>query len=245
MRIGICDDEKAIRNMLAEKVKKDCPEAELVLYSSGEALLGAEEELDLLFLDIQMPGRDGMETAREFRKRNHRAILIFVTVTEEYVFQAFDVGAFHYLVKPFSDEKFGAVFCKALEQYRERTVCLPEKEERYLMIKKGGNSSKVLLRDIIYAEVFNRKIILHGIKEDMEYYGRMSMLQKEAGEDFFRSHRAYLVHFKYVEKYNASTIYLERGTALMAKQKYPEFVKQFLKYNQRKGSRYDGWNGKY
>ena len=62
----------------------------------------------------------------------------------------------------------------------------------------------------------------------------MSELEKEVGDDFFRSHRAYLVHFKYVEKYDASTIYLEKGTALMAKQKFPDFVKKYMQYNERK-----------
>lgn len=51
-----------------------------------------------------MPGMDGMETARILRQKNERMVLIFVTAVEEYVFQAFDVAAFHYLVKPFSDE---------------------------------------------------------------------------------------------------------------------------------------------
>jgi DNA-binding LytR/AlgR family response regulator len=61
-------------------------------------------------------------------------------------------------------------------------------------------------------------------------------LEKLLGEDFFRPHRAYLIHFKFVVKYDASTIYLEQGSVLMAKQNYPNFVKQYLKYNQRKGS---------
>ena len=90
------------------------------------------------------------------------------------------------------------------------------------------------IKDIIYAEVFNRKIILHKTDGDLEYYGKMSELEKQVGNAFFRSHRAYLIHFKYVEKYNATTIYLEKGTAIMAKQNYPEFVKRYLKYNESK-----------
>jgi len=56
-----------------------------------------------------------------------------------------------------------------------------------------------------------------------------------AGDGFFRPHRAYLINLKYVEKYDATTIYLEKGMVLMAKQNYPEFVKKYMKYNQRKG----------
>ena len=234
MQIGICDDEKAVQEVLREKVKEFCPEAEIVLYQSGEELLLAESRPDILFLDIQMPKKSGMEVARELRKDGGKTILIFITAIEEYVFQAFDVGAFHYLVKPLSSDKFEEVLKKAIKQYEEMNRKMPEKEEKYLIIKNSGIHTKVLLKDIVYAEVYNRKIILHKMDSDIEYYGKMSDLEIQTGEDFFRSHRAYLIHFKYVEKYDASTIYLEKGKAFMAKQNYQEFVKRYLKYNQRK-----------
>ena len=98
MEIAICDDEKEIRDMLAEKIGKLYPQAGLSLYRSGEELLLAEKEPDILLLDIQMPGKNGMETAKELRRKNKKAIIIFVTALEDFVFQAFDVGAFHYLV---------------------------------------------------------------------------------------------------------------------------------------------------
>ena len=103
------------------------------------------------------------------------------------------------------------------------------------MIQNGGVHIKVNIDDIVYAEVFNRKVAIHKLDETIEYYGKMSDLEAVAGECFFRSHRAYLVNFKYVEKYDASTIYLEKGTAIMSKQNYPEFVKKYMKYIQRKG----------
>lgn len=237
MQVAICDDEKEIRDMLADKVRRFCPEAEILYFESGEELLEADSLSDILLLDIQMPGKSGMETARELRKRDRRAILIFVTAIEEYVFQAFDVGAFHYLVKPFTDEKFESVFRNAVRQYQEvlnREPYASEKEERCLIIKAGGIHTKVLLKDIVYAEVFNRKIILHKMEEEIEYYGKLSDLEKQTGEDFFRPHRAYLIHFKYVVKYDSSIIWMEKGTAIMAKQNYSEFVKRYLKYNQRK-----------
>lgn len=238
MRIAVCDDEKEVRVFLGGKIRKHCPEAVLFFYESGEELLGSGEQFDILLLDIQMEGKNGMETAAELRKKNKHTILIFITALEEYVFQAFDVGAFHYLVKPFTDEKFESVLKAAAEQYRnladnERKK---EPEERYIVIKTGGVHTRILINDIIYAEVFNRKVMIHSIHGDIEYYGKLSDLEKQLNEDFFRSHRANLVHFKYVEKYNASEIWLEKGTALMAKQNYGEFVKRYLRYNSVKRS---------
>lgn len=241
MRIAVCDDEKEVRTLLGGKIKGLYPEADVFYYGSGEELLRSTEACDILLLDIQMTGRNGMETAAELRKKNRDTILIFITALEEYVFQAFDVGAFHYLVKPFTDEKFAAVLAAAMEQYGNRDSMEHRQEaapeERYIVIKTGGVSTRILIRDIVYAEVFNRKVMIHSIHGDIEYYGKLSDLEKQLGEDFFRAHRANLVHFKYVEKYNVSEIWLEKGHALMAKQNYAEFVKRYLRYNQRKGSR--------
>ena len=87
---------------------------------------------------------------------------------------------------------------------------------------------KVFLKDIVYAEVYNRKVIIHTQDTNIEYYGKLQELSEIAGADFFRTHRAYLVHFKYVQKYDANCVTMENGTALIAKQNYPEFGRKML-----------------
>lgn len=233
MRIGICDDEQEVRELIAEKVQKQYPAEEVKVYPSGKEVLEETQIPDILFLDIQMPELNGMELARRMRKNRQQTIIIFVTAIEDYVFEAFDVGAFHYLVKPFSNHKFEEVLKKAVEQYKRKEHLEERKGEKSFFVKSCGSHIRVDVDDIMFAEVFNRKIILHKIDGEIEYYGKMSELQKQTGESFFRSHRAYLVNFKYVTKYNATTIYLEKGQALMAKKNYAEFVKSYLKYNQR------------
>lgn len=233
MRIAICDDEVSVVQILEEKIKKLLPDAAIEKYLSGDELIASGSKPDILFLDIQMPGMDGMETARLLRQNNESMILIFVTAAQEYVFQAFDVGAFHYLVKPFSDEKLKEVVTKAVHAVKRGSGL--EEDEKFIMVQAAGSHRKVFLRDIVYAEVYNRKVIIHTRNTDIEYYGKLQELSDMAGADFFRTHRAYLVHFKYVEKYNANCVTMENGTAWMAKQNYPEFVRRYLKYNQRKG----------
>ena len=241
MRIAVCDDEKEIRDMFAEKIGRLYPGADLSLYRSGEELLLSDKEPDILLLDIQMPGKNGMETAKELRSKNKKAIIIFVTALDDFVFQAFDVGAFHYLVKPFGDNKFEEVLENAVKEFEDRKADNSNQGKKVLMIMAGGKHITVNLAEIIYAEVFDRKVILHTIHEDIEYYGKMKELHEKAGEDFYRPHRAYLVNFNYIRKYDATTIYLEKGQAIMAKQNYRDFVKSYLRYNQRKGK--SRWNG--
>lgn len=237
MQIGVCDDQQETRELIADKIRMVYPEVNIIFYKSGQEVLDALQLPDILFLDIQMPGTDGMQTARELRRFNRKIIIIFVTVTEDYVFQSFDVGAFHYLVKPFDDRKFMEVLHNAARQYNE-TTCINIKEEQpFIVITTKGRHIPVNFKDIIYAEVFDRKILLHTLDEDIEYYGKMKELEKIAGDGFYRPHRAYLVNFDYISKYNSSTIYLKRGQVLMAKQKYKDFVQCYLRHNYRKGNR--------
>lgn len=236
MQIGVCDDQEETRELIADKVRMVYPEESIIFYKSGQEVLDALQLPDILFLDIQMPGIDGMQTARELRRFNRKLIIIFVTVTEDYVFQSFDVGAFHYLVKPFDDGKFTEVLHNAARQYNETACTNTKKEQPSIVITTKGRHIPVNFEDIVYAEVFDRKILLHTMYEDIEYYGRMKELEKMAGDAFYRPHRAYLVNFEYICKYNSSVIYLKRGQALMAKQKYKDFVQCYLRYNYRKGN---------
>lgn len=231
MRIAICDDEKEIRALLSEKIRALYPGAELFLYKSGAELLLSNIRHDILLLDIQMPDKNGMETALELRRDDKKTVIIFVTALEDYVFQAFDVNAFHYLVKPFDDAKLAEVLANAVSQAASAKA---ETKIPDLMITSGGKHITVNPEEIIYAEVFDRKIILHTAEENIEFYGKMKELEKKLGNNFYRPHRAYLVNFDYIRKYDASTIYFENGQALMAKQNYQDFVKSYLRYNRRK-----------
>ena len=240
----VCDDDKALQQLLRQKIGKFCADNDtscrIDCCNSGEELLTLPAP-DILFLDIQMSGKNGMEIARELRRRQKDTIIIFVTAMSEYVYEAFDVDALHYLVKPFSDEKLQEVLDKALRQLQSpakikegqcKSEKLSENEEnsKILLVKRGGLSTKVFFSDIIYAEVFNRKVMLHTINGDIEYYGKLTDLSEQAGADFYRTHRAYLVNLKYVEKYNATTVWLEQGTALLSKKQFSGFVQQYMQY---------------
>ena len=100
--IAICDDEKHmsahIRSCVSDFFRKKNRETSLRMFSSGEELLSYNGQIDILFLDIQMKGMDGMETARKLRADQFRGFLVFITVLKEMVFQSFEVQAYDYLV---------------------------------------------------------------------------------------------------------------------------------------------------
>ena len=100
MNIAVVDDEEAIREQIGGFIKKRNPDFDISGFATGEGLLAAEKDFDMIFLDIQMEGMGGIEAARSLRQSGVDAVVIFITGIREYVFEAFDVSAFHYLLKP-------------------------------------------------------------------------------------------------------------------------------------------------
>ncbi len=231
MKIAVCDDDRNIREDLEERIRRAQPESEIFCFESGDELLKSDAGFDIIFLDIQMDGPDGMETAGRLRRNGCRAVLIFVTAYQDYVFDAFDVGAFHYLVKPYDRAKLLKVLNCAVESLKE--IREKEKEEEAgILIKQGTVTRKIYLSEILCLEVLNRKITLHKTDGgELEFYGKLTEYERLLGQAFARPHRAYMVNLKYVEKYDASEITLERGSRVpVAKQKYGEFVRKYMDY---------------
>ena len=234
MRIAICDDEKRICSILAEKVGKIFPGAEILTYASGEELLGADILPDILLLDIKMPGMSGMDVARTLRDKDWRKILIFITGEEDQVFNSFDLQAFHFLVKPVADEKIKEVLDNAQKEL-ERYGDISGKQDKYIEIQSGTAHIRINLSQLLYAEVYDRKTILHMKKENIEYYGQLSVLENLVGKDFYRIHRSYLVNMKYVERYDRTSVTLTGGNNIpISRREYEGFLKAYLEYSRRR-----------
>lgn len=238
VKIAICDDEKQIRLYIAKCVSEICPEAEISEYPKADEIISKYFDADILFLDIRMPGMDGMKAARILRTLGRSTIIIFVTAAKEYVFQAFDVGAVQYILKPFEKDKLVQTIKKALTLAKEKkeveTLLSGDNEgstPKTFWINYHGSKMRVVLSDIAYAEVFDRQIMLH-MKDNssLEYYGKMSELEGITGEDFFRIHRAYLINLGLLSSYNSKTVTICEAELPIARGKYNELVKAYLAY---------------
>ena len=233
MKIAVCDDEKRICDLLAEKASGMIPEAAVVTYLSGEELTGADDLPDILLLDIRMPGMNGMEAARSLREQDWRGILIFITGEEDRVFDSFDLHPFHFLVKPVTDEKLCAVLLDAKNEL-EAAYRSSSYHDRYISVQSGASHIRVTLSKLMYAEVYDRKTVLHTKKNEIVYYGQLSALERLVGKDFYRIHRSYLVHLKYIERYDKTSVTLINGTQLpIARRSFDGFLKAYMNYGRR------------
>lgn len=224
IRVAVCDDSEIVRNEISDWIMEEEPACEIHTFSTGEEFLAERKSYDIIFLDISMGKLNGIDTAKKIREYSD-GLIIFVTACKEYVFDAFDVEAFHYMLKPLSKEKFRQVFGRA---YKERKK---EKNQEFYLVKIGTGYRKIPYSQILYGENSGRKIILHTKKENLEFYGKMDDIEKQLGKGFYRCHRGFLVNLEEIEGYDTSNIFLKNGESIfLSRQKYPEFVKIYMDY---------------
>ena len=209
IHIAICDDEKhmsdQIRAMASDFFRKKNREIRLRTFLSGEKLLNDEGQIDILFLDIQMKGMDGLETARKLRAGQFRGFLIFITVLKEMVFQSFEVQAYDYLVKPVDEKQFG----KTMERLY---TSMQNIGENSLLVQKGYEGRIIREDEIVFCEVIDRKIYLNlASGEVVNYYERIENLETKLGSHFFRCHRSYLINLKHLKGYKNGTACMDNG----------------------------------
>ena len=226
MKIAICDNEKIICSYIADLIHKIKPEAIIKIFNSSEKILFSTETFDIYLLDIK--GINGLSIAQSIRQRQAvKSVIIFITGYREYMEAAFDVNAFHYLVKPVQHERFERVFASAWNE----ALTYKNQPDRSMLLKIGNVQRKIIVDDILFVESNNRKVNFHTSTDVYEVYNTLESVAKTLGDSFYRCHRCFLVNLSKIVDYNSDEIKLINGDKLLlSRKKYSEFVKIYLKY---------------
>lgn len=232
MRVAIVDDEPAQRQALMDHVRawaaaRGCPPS-LAAYGNAEAFLFAldtDRTVDVLLLDIQMPGMDGMALARRLRAGREQVQIVFVTGYEEHMAQGYDVAALHYLIKPVAQERLFAVLDRARDALNSA--------EATLLIEGAEGSVRLRQRDILYAEALSPMVRMQ--VADGAYECRMNFADFEKLLDagrFVRCHRSYIVGLAHVRRITRTDVILEEGQAVpLARREYDAVHQAFIRYH--------------
>lgn len=232
MKIAICDDEKTQIEYLNTMIHKwSAAAGQGVItqsFQSAESFLFAYEEekdFDLLLLDIQMDGEDGLSLARKLRSREDKLIIVFVTGLDEFIGEGYEVSALHYLIKPVKEEKLFSCLDKAVEKMKYA--------EPVLLVQVDGEVRKLLHKDIIKIEAFAHTCVITTIKDEMEVNKSLGILEKELNsKGFFRCHRSILVNLSRIEVISKTEVQLEGGfKALVSRRLYTDLNQAFIKFN--------------
>ncbi|HIR88269.1 MAG TPA: response regulator transcription factor [Candidatus Fimimorpha faecalis] len=241
MKVGICDDDQRFLSQMEQSMeelkKKYHYEVQIELYSDGKELLEDFENgigLDLIFLDIEMKQVDGIETARKIREKDYHILIVYVSSYEQYLMQLFEVEPFRFLKKPLQREQLEDVFLKAQKR-------IEEKQKSYYRFQFGKTVIQVLQKDILYFESAGRKVIVHTVEKQYEYYDKLDQVEEKLKEGhFLRIHKAYLVNIENIEAFQYERVALIDGTLLNISEKNRARVRnefwEYYKYADKMGN---------
>lgn len=194
LRIAICDDEEDARDMLRIQLEKimDEDEDEIVYeFSNGHTcvnwITAHPGEVDLLFLDVEMGTKNGMDTAEKIRRSGSSLLIVFVTGYTDYVFDGYRVEALDYLIKPPSPERLKDVLLRVKKTLAAQT-------EQFFVLKNTEGIYRLPCSDILYFYSDRRYINLVTAVKTYTFYGRLNDIEKQMHKNFIRIHQRYLVN---------------------------------------------------
>jgi len=186
-----------------------------------------KNQVDLVFLDIQMPDINGIQLAKSLDRKN--PMVIFTTAYSKYAVEGFNVDAVDYLLKPFEFSRFMVAVNKAKEQKALKETTPVVEDDQAIFVKSDYQNVRIAIRDIQYIEGFDDYIRIH-VDTGKSIYTLMSlksMLEKLPSTDFLRVHRSYIVPVKRIKRIHNQQVQLGDKEIPIGKS-YVDAVRTFL-----------------
>ena len=229
-KIAICDDEQNqieyITSIVESWSANEGHNCEIHTFASAEAFLFEYEEnkaYDILLLDVEMKHMNGIELAKQIRKDNNRAEIIFVTSHFEFVGEGYEVDALHYLIKPISTDKLTQVLIKAAEKLSVKPPSV--------VISCDGETVKLYESDILYVESFLHYIVIHTKDKEYKIKESISSFEEKLSDDFYRVHRSYLVSLKHITRISRTSVNVGSTELPLSRGKYDDINRAFIEHN--------------
>lgn len=226
-QIAICDDNaediRYVETLVKQWAGRQGHTASILCYPSAEAFLFAYEDnkaFDILLLDIEMSGMDGVELARRVRFGNHQVQIIFITGYTSYIADGYEVEALHYLLKPVNEAKLSEVLSRAVVHLA--------RGERVLLLDTPDGSVRLPIGDIHWAEVQRNYVTIHTAVVSYTVKQTLSDLESQLDEGFFRTGRSFLVNLKQVRRVSRSEVLLADGSKVPLARGYYDKLNQAL-----------------
>lgn len=232
LRIAICDDDRKVIINISDMLSRffAARNIELILstFFQGVALAEATERgerFDIIFLDVLMPGINGIETAEEIRQYDENVKIIFLTSSAEFAVDSYAVRAWYYMLKPIREDSFFDIIGKAFVEIATR-------QEDSLILSIRGRLTRILLSELVYCEIINKTLFYHLMSgKVLEIAGNMVELeQKLLHYPFFeKTHRSYIVNLRYIETFTIKEITMTTKEVLpLARGRFEDIRRAYL-----------------
>ena len=241
MRICICDDNKEtclkiekvlnkffLYKLKAKKIGLEFTKEIIKCYSgtSLSNLLLQDEYFDLILLDIQLEDMLGFEIANAMRDnmKNRRTQIIYISSEKSYALDLFESKPFDFLIKPITEDSLFKVMDKFLDYYFDL-----EEDDRFFYYKKNRVLYKEPLRNILYFEGKDRKIIIHFKDKIDEFYGKLSDIKEELDNKLFvQIHKSIIINYLNVKEMRFDSVLMINDEVLYVTRLYKNELQEFL-----------------
>ena len=234
IKIAFCDDDMEVLHQMNElldryRVERNEDITYAAFQSPFELLTEIEKGIrpDILFLDVVMPGQNGMDVAKEIRQYDTNMKIIFLTSSPEFAVESYSVGAYFYQLKPIWEESFFRLMDAVLAE------CEKKKKNSLILRSKDG-ITRIDLQQLEYCEVLGHSLWLHLVGGTvLESVGRMDHLCEQLAdhENFLRVHRSFLINLDYVKNIAPKAITMASLAELpIPRGKYGELKDRYLEY---------------
>lgn len=196
--IIICDDNSSYQSQISGYIKNyfDDLNTEYTckVFNTGEDMLNEYSyDVDIIIMEILLDGLNGIDICRKIREKDKRVEIIFITVEPDYVYDAFDVRAFRFIIKPLKELNFKNAFKLCVDEVLEKVS--------KVQINHKGNKYIINTLDILYVEVRLRSVIIHTTYENYSFTMTLTKIERLLNyPNFYRCHRSFIINLKYITK---------------------------------------------
>lgn len=241
MIIAICDDDenfcRTLYQMVRTYLKKANLDAQLHLFASGEELCHAmqQEQIALVFLDIELTGMNGVDVGQVLRHSQHSNVqIVYISAKEEYAMQLFQNRPFDFLVKPITPTRLHTV----MDEYFR---IFPQ-VERYFSYTSDRKKAQIDTCEILYFESVRKQLRMVTTSGTTLIYSKLSdILELRFSRRFLRIHQSFLVNTRHIAQLHYQEVILTDGTVLPISRSYQDSVRDYLmQHSQERAKRRNG-----
>ena len=229
--IAIVDDEKSFSDTLKEYVeqyqKENGGELQVSVFSNGLDLLdNYHYEYDLILLDIEMPGMNGMEVAQKIRALDEDVVLMFITNMAQYAIHGYSVGALDFVTKPLNYNTFSMKLTRALKRVQKK-----ENEQKSIVLTLPKGLKKIDVKQIHFVEAQNRMLYYHTTEVVFEVKGTMqSVEQVLVPHAFAKCNYWYIVNLLHVKEVRQNVVVVGEHELEISRRNKKTFLQALTEY---------------
>lgn len=223
LKAAVVEDEQVYSEQITGYIDRFAKETRsdirVTVFPSGDdLLLDYDHEWDIIFLDIAMPGTDGMSTAAKIRETDSSVILIFITSLAKYAIKGYEVEALDFILKPVSYQQFCMKMFKAVSAASSRKT-------RYVRLSVKDGEAVLSTDDIFYVEVRNHHLHIISSRGDLTVFESLNHFEKGLpSSQFSRCSQSFLVNLKHVEKVSSVSVIVKGSELPLSRSRKKEFL---------------------